>query len=121
MHDNLWNKALQENPEPERLYPVLAVGFGDLQVRSNAQKTEASRQLSKAAELSKKLADLHQKHDLSNAVRAHSAMMMQNHSGTGGDVNECSVCGHFQVRNVSWTETGQTAITLRECCKLLHG
>jgi len=77
MHDNLWNKALQENPEPERLYPVLAVGFGDLQVRSNAQKTEASRQLSKAAELSKKLADLHQKHDLSNAVRAHSAMMMQ--------------------------------------------
>ena len=46
---------------------------------------------------------------------------MQNHSGTGGDVNECSVCGHFQVRNVSWTETGQTAITLRECCKLLHG
>lgn len=48
-------------------------------------------------------------------------MMMQNHSGTGGDVYECSVCGHFQVRNVSWTETGQTAITLRECCKLLHG
>ena len=77
MHDALWNKALQENPEPDRLYPVLAVGFGDLQIRSNAQMTEATRQTNKAAELTKKLADLRQKHDLANVVRAQSAMMMQ--------------------------------------------
>lgn len=77
MHDALWNKALQENPEPDRLYPVLAVGFGDLQIRSNAQATEAARQTNKAAELTKKLAELRQKHDLANVVRAQSAMMMQ--------------------------------------------
>ena len=77
MHDALWNKALQENPEPDRLYPVLAVGFGDLQIRSNAQVTEAARQTNKAAELTKKLAELRQKHDLANVVRAQSAMMMQ--------------------------------------------
>lgn len=77
MHDALWNKALQENPEPDRLYPVLAVGFGDLQIRSNAQMTEATRQTNKAAELTKKLAELRQKHDLANVVRAQSAMMMQ--------------------------------------------
>lgn len=48
-----------------------------MQVRSNAQMTEAARQSNKTAELSKKLAELHQKHDLSNSVRAQSAMMMQ--------------------------------------------
>lgn len=77
MHDALWAKAMQENPEPDRLYPVLAVGFGDLQARARAQSAEAGRQHSKLAELSKQLAALQQKHDLSNAVRAQSAMLMQ--------------------------------------------
>lgn len=77
MHDNLWNKALQENPEPERLYPVLAVGFGELQMRANAQLTEAARQRAKLAELSKKLEALQHKHELSNSVRAQAAVQMQ--------------------------------------------
>ncbi|WFD25112.1 hypothetical protein MNAN1_000075 [Malassezia nana] len=77
MHDALWAKALQENPEPDRLYPVLAVGFGDLQTRANAQMDEATRQRNKVAELAKQLATLQQKHDLSNAVRAQTAMMAQ--------------------------------------------
>lgn len=77
MHDALWAKALQENPEPDRLYPVLAVGFGDLQTRANAQMAEATRQRNKVAELAKQLATLQQKHDLSNAVRAQTAMMAQ--------------------------------------------
>ncbi|WFD21423.1 hypothetical protein MEQU1_000072 [Malassezia equina] len=77
MHDALWAKALQENPEPDRLYPVLAVGFGDLQTRANAQMAEATRQRNKVAELTKQLATLQQKHDLSNAVRAQTAMMTQ--------------------------------------------
>lgn len=77
MHDALWAKALQENPEPDRLYPVLAVGFGDLQTRANAQMAEATRQRNKVAELTKQLATLQQKHDLLNAVRAQTAMMTQ--------------------------------------------
>lgn len=77
MHDALWTKALRENPDPERLYPVLAVGFGDLQTRAQAQRAEAARQRNKMAELSKQLATLQQKHDLSNAVRAQAAMMTQ--------------------------------------------
>ena len=77
MHDALWAKAMQENPEPDRLYPVLAVGFGDLQARARAQSAEAGRQHNKLAELSKQLSALQQKHDLSNAVRAQSAMLMQ--------------------------------------------
>lgn len=76
-HDALWAKAMQENPEPERLYPVLAVGFGDLRARAQAQTSEATRQHNKLAELSKQLAALQQKHDLSNAIRAQSATLMQ--------------------------------------------
>jgi len=33
-------------------------------------------------------------------MRTTSAMMMQNHSGTGEDAHECSVWGHFQVCDV---------------------
>ena len=77
MHDNLWNKALQENPEPERLYPVLAVGFGELQMRANAQLTEAARQRAKLAELAKKVEALQHKHELSNSVRAQAAVQTQ--------------------------------------------
>lgn len=77
MHDALWQKAMQENPDPDRLYPVLAVGFNDLQTRSKAQHTETLRQRNKLAELSKQLAILQQRHDLSNAVRAQSVAMAQ--------------------------------------------
>ncbi|WFD29803.1 hypothetical protein MSPP1_000816 [Malassezia sp. CBS 17886] len=77
MHDALWAKAMQENPNPEQLYPVLAVGFGDLQTRVNAQTAECARQRTKLAELATKLAALQQKHDLSNVVRAESAMLRQ--------------------------------------------
>ena len=77
MHDALWAKAMQENPEPDRLYPVLAVGFGDLRSRVQAQESEAARQHNKLAELSKQLSALQQKHDLSNTIRTQSAMLMQ--------------------------------------------
>ncbi|KAJ1020073.1 hypothetical protein NDA16_004353 [Ustilago loliicola] len=30
MHDQLWAAAVRENPDPNRLYPVLALGFNDL-------------------------------------------------------------------------------------------
>lgn len=60
-----------------RLYPVLAVGFGELQVRANTQLTEAARQRAKLAELSKKIEALQQKHELSNSVRAQAAVQMQ--------------------------------------------
>lgn len=91
MHEALWNRAMQENPDPQRLYPVLAVGFGDLQARTNAQLHEAGRQRAKLAELGKQLATLQQKHDLSNSVRAQSAIVMQSriHQRLLGLIKHC--------------------------------
>ncbi|WFC98159.1 hypothetical protein MYAM1_000883 [Malassezia yamatoensis] len=77
MHDALWTKAMQENPDPERLYPVLAVGFSDLRSRVQAQESEAARQHAKLAELAKQIDALQQKHDLSNTIRAQTAMLTQ--------------------------------------------
>lgn len=70
-------RAMSENPDPQRLYPVLAVGYGDIETRANAQSQEAVRQRAKAAELSKQLSSLRQKHDLSNTVRAQWAVLQQ--------------------------------------------
>lgn len=77
LHDTLWAKAMQENPDPARLYPVLAVGFGDLQSRAQAQTSETSRQHAKLAELSQQLTMLQQKHDLANSVRAQAVLLAQ--------------------------------------------
>ncbi|KDN52326.1 hypothetical protein K437DRAFT_254309 [Tilletiaria anomala UBC 951] len=71
-HDALWNAAVSQNSDPKRLLPVLAVGFGDVKKRHQAQQGEATRQLQHLSVCSERLKALERKHSLSNAVR-HSA------------------------------------------------
>ncbi|EST05835.1 Nucleoporin FG repeat [Kalmanozyma brasiliensis GHG001] len=76
-HDALWAAAVRENPDPNRLYPVLALGFGDLKKRIESQEKEAARQRALLAQLSTRLAALESKHSLSNSVRAQAAQARQ--------------------------------------------
>lgn len=77
MHDQLWAAAIRENPDPNRLYPVLALGFNDLKKRIESQAREAQRQRALLANLATRLAALEQKHSLSNSVRAQAAQSRQ--------------------------------------------
>ena len=123
MHDALWTKAMQENPEPERLYPVLAVGFSDLRARVQVQETEAVRQHNKLAELAKQLAALQQKHDLSNTIRAQSAMLMQSriHQRLLSLVKDCATLIPA-LRNQGMTAAeDQLLVTLETCEAQLNG
>lgn len=76
-HDALWAAAVRENPDPNRLYPVLALGFGDLKKRIESQEREAARQRALLAQLATRLAALEGKHSLSNSVRAQAAQNRQ--------------------------------------------
>lgn len=77
MHDQLWMAAVRENPDPNRLYPVLALGFNDLKKRIDSQAREAQRQRTLLQNLATRLAALEQKHSLSNSVRAQAAQNRQ--------------------------------------------
>ncbi|TKY86111.1 hypothetical protein EX895_004936 [Sporisorium graminicola] len=77
MHDQLWMAAVRENPDPNRLYPVLALGFNDLKKRIESQAREAQRQRALLQNLATRLAALEQKHSLSNSVRAQAAQNRQ--------------------------------------------
>ncbi|SPO32249.1 related to NUP57 - nuclear pore protein [Ustilago trichophora] len=77
MHDQLWMAAVRENPDPNRLYPVLALGFNDLKKRIDSQATEAQRQRALLSNLATRLSALEQKHSLSNSVRAQAAQNRQ--------------------------------------------
>ncbi|CDR99045.1 related to NUP57-nuclear pore protein [Sporisorium scitamineum] len=77
MHDQLWAAAVRENPDPNRLYPVLALGFNDLKKRIESQAREAQRQRALLQNLATRLAGLEQKHSLSNSVRAQAAQNRQ--------------------------------------------
>ena len=77
MHDQLWMAAVRENPDPNRLYPVLALGFNDLKKRIESQAREAQRQRALLSNLATRLSALEQKHSLSNSVRAQAAQNRQ--------------------------------------------
>lgn len=77
MHDQLWMAAVRENPDPNRLYPVLALGFNDLKRRIESQAKEAQRQRALLQNLATRLSALEQKHSLSNSVRAQAAQNRQ--------------------------------------------
>ncbi|SNX83534.1 related to NUP57 - nuclear pore protein [Melanopsichium pennsylvanicum] len=77
MHDQLWTAAVRENPDPNRLYPVLALGFNDLKKRIESQSRESQRQRALLSNLAARLSVLEQKHSLSNSVRAQAAQNLQ--------------------------------------------
>ncbi|PWZ01556.1 hypothetical protein BCV70DRAFT_76500 [Testicularia cyperi] len=77
MQDALWAAAVRENPDPNRLYPVLALGFNDLKKRHESQVKEAQRQRQLLHALQQRLSALEQKHSLGNSVRAEAAANRQ--------------------------------------------
>ncbi|KAN0065458.1 hypothetical protein ACQY0O_001294 [Thecaphora frezii] len=93
IHDQLWAAAIRENPDPDRLYPVLALGFPDLQKRVQSQTLETNRQRALLSTISSRLGALHQKHALSNTVRYASASSRQTqlHHRLVSLVSKCGV------------------------------
>ncbi|PCH36755.1 hypothetical protein WOLCODRAFT_140567 [Wolfiporia cocos MD-104 SS10] len=75
--DAAWQKAVRENPDPTCLVPVLAVGFDDLQQRVEAQSKQAAAHQEKMKELQTRIANLAQRHQLSNATRFQRATTLQ--------------------------------------------
>ncbi|KAG8900049.1 hypothetical protein FRB99_006281 [Tulasnella sp. 403] len=76
-NEELWQKALQDNPDPSRLVPVLALGFEDLKKRVDAQTASAKNQQQQLSELTKRLEAISQKHTLSSSLRAQKAAAAQ--------------------------------------------
>ncbi|EPQ30733.1 uncharacterized protein PFL1_01634 [Pseudozyma flocculosa PF-1] len=93
LHDQLWAAAIRENPDPNRLYPVLALGFPDLQKRVQSQTLEASRQRTLLSTISTRLSTLDQKHALTNTVRyaAASSRQTQLHHRLVSLISKCAV------------------------------
>ncbi|KII91613.1 hypothetical protein PLICRDRAFT_51753 [Plicaturopsis crispa FD-325 SS-3] len=76
-NEELWQKAVRENPDRSCLVPVVAVGFDDLQQRVNAQSQQAASHQEKLKELKSRIEALSQRHDVSNASRLHRAAALQ--------------------------------------------
>lgn len=77
MHDTLWEKAVQENPDRTKLVPVLAIGFNDLHSRVAGQERETERQAGHLKTIMERLSAIEQKQSLSHSVRAQAALKRQ--------------------------------------------
>ncbi|KAF9554978.1 hypothetical protein CPC08DRAFT_737499 [Agrocybe pediades] len=77
LNDAIWQKAVQENPDPSCLVPVIAIGFDDLRARIDAQSSQSSLQLQKIADLQSRLSALRTQHAISNASRLLRAAATQ--------------------------------------------
>eukprot|EP01114_Cavostelium_apophysatum_P021225 TRINITY_DN7343_c0_g1_i1.p1 TRINITY_DN7343_c0_g1~~TRINITY_DN7343_c0_g1_i1.p1 ORF type:complete len:429 (-),score=85.00 TRINITY_DN7343_c0_g1_i1:23-1309(-) len=62
----LWDQAVEANPDPKRLIPVLAVGFAQLKTRIQSQEEEKERQMKQLNEVQSVLAALQRKQELDN-------------------------------------------------------
>lgn len=62
--DRLWTQVIDDNPDPTKMVPVLANGFGDLSARRNWQNEHQQAQRSKLAELEQRLSSLLTRQDL---------------------------------------------------------
>lgn len=76
-HDLLWMEAVQRNPDPERLIPVLSVGFGDVAERRKLQMAEAQRQMARLAQVQESVRNLEAAHQLQTSVRYGKARAAQ--------------------------------------------
>ncbi|KAF4527350.1 hypothetical protein B566_EDAN001127 [Ephemera danica] len=54
----LWEQAIKDNPDPERLIPTPMVGFADLRARIRSQEMESSKHLSFLQQAEQKVAEL---------------------------------------------------------------
>jgi len=64
-----WEKAVKENPDPQWMVPVLAVGFDDVQKRVEAQSKQTATHIAKLKELQSTLQKLQETHTLSSILR----------------------------------------------------
>ncbi|KAK7062874.1 Nucleoporin nup57 [Paramarasmius palmivorus] len=58
VREDLWQKAVRENPDPSCLVPVLALGFDDLRDRVDAQTQQSTAHREKLTELQARLRTL---------------------------------------------------------------
>ncbi|EKM57328.1 uncharacterized protein PHACADRAFT_255029 [Phanerochaete carnosa HHB-10118-sp] len=77
VNDALWQKAVRENPDPDCMVPVIAVGFDDLQQRVDAQTRAAAQHQEKLKELKTRLEALSQRHQVTNLARLRRAQALQ--------------------------------------------
>ncbi|KAI8612109.1 nucleoporin complex subunit 54-domain-containing protein [Chytriomyces sp. MP71] len=69
-HDpNLYNQAIQDNPDPTCMVPVLAVGFEDLKKRVSEQDAMSDMHKAKLEELAERLNAIERKHYLETTVK----------------------------------------------------
>lgn len=68
-NDVLWQKAIQENPDPSCLVPVIANGFDDLRQRVDGQTEQATAHKGNIKDLQKRLADLSTQHSTNTISR----------------------------------------------------
>ncbi|KAK0484845.1 nucleoporin complex subunit 54-domain-containing protein [Armillaria novae-zelandiae] len=68
-NDALWQKAIQENPDPSCLVPVIANGFDDLRQRVDGQTEQATAHKGNIKDLQKRLADLSTQHSTNTITR----------------------------------------------------
>ncbi|KAF5325161.1 hypothetical protein D9619_009937 [Psilocybe cf. subviscida] len=75
--DALWTKAVQNNPDPTCLVPVIGIGFDDLVLRIDAQKAQATSHTNVLTDLSSRLTTLRTTHAASNTARLARALTTQ--------------------------------------------
>ncbi|KAL0579909.1 Nucleoporin nup57 [Marasmius crinis-equi] len=77
--EDLWQKAVRENPDPTCLVPVLAIGYDDLRDRVDAQAQQSTGHREKLTELQNRLRTLTTHHTTTTIPRLqrYSALQTQ--------------------------------------------
>ncbi|TRM67065.1 nucleoporin complex subunit 54-domain-containing protein [Schizophyllum amplum] len=76
-NDAAWQEAVRRNPDPSRLVPVPANGFGDLRARVEGQTKHAADHQEKIKDLQSRIAKLRNAHELENHTKLQRAAAMQ--------------------------------------------
>ncbi|KAL1728301.1 nucleoporin complex subunit 54-domain-containing protein [Schizophyllum commune] len=72
-----WQEAVRRNPDPSRLVPVPANGFGDLRARVEGQTKHAAEHQEKIKDLQSRIAKLRHAHELENHTKLQRAAATQ--------------------------------------------
>ncbi|KAF9261748.1 hypothetical protein L218DRAFT_1078534 [Marasmius fiardii PR-910] len=77
--EDLWQKAVRENPDPSCLVPVLAIGYDDLRNRVEAQTQQSTAHREQLTELQSRLRTLTTRHTTTTIPRLqrYSALQTQ--------------------------------------------
>ncbi|KAI9318559.1 nucleoporin complex subunit 54-domain-containing protein [Dichotomocladium elegans] len=67
--EHLWNEAMQNNPDPANMVPVLATGFGDVLKRMEVQDQELMKHKEKIMEIAERVDIVQKKHSLGFQIK----------------------------------------------------